>query len=154
MDLSEFLEKEEMAERDKKLIEACNIFMASCGKSMVEVYRMEKFTPTLQAKETYGTFYTGDAYVVLKKNLNPDTGEDESYDIHYWHGAECTSDESGSSAVFSVQLSEKLTLKSKHHLEEQNYESDAFMKIFSTKKGGGVKYVPGGIESGWKEPKA
>ena len=102
MDLSEFLEKEEMDERDKKLIEACNIFMASCGKSMVEVYRMEKFSPTLQAKDSFGSFYTGDAYVVLKKNLNPDTGEDESYDIHYWHGAECTSDESGSSAVFSV----------------------------------------------------
>jgi len=63
---------------------------------------------------------------VLKKN-------DEDYQIHYWHGKDATTDEMGSSAYFSVQLSERLPLKSSHHLEEQNYESELFMSYF--KKG-------------------
>lgn len=95
LDLSEFLEKEENREVSKKLIEESKAFMASCGKEALEVYRIEKFKPTLQSKDTYGKFYSGDSYVVLKK------GEKE-YDIHYWHGQEATTDEVGSSAAFTV----------------------------------------------------
>ena len=95
LDLSEFLEKEETSELSKKLVEESKAFMASCGKEPLEVYRIEKFVPTPQPKETYGKFYSGDSYVVLKK------GEKE-YDIHYWHGVEATTDEVGSSAAFTV----------------------------------------------------
>jgi gelsolin len=95
LDLSEFLEKEETTQLSLKLVEESKAFMASCGKLPLEVYRIEKFVPTLQPNETYGKFYSGDSYVVLKK------GEKE-YDIHYWHGAEATTDEVGSSAAFTV----------------------------------------------------
>ena len=59
------------------------------------MYRIEKFVPTLQPKESYGKFYEGDSYVVLKDN-------EKEYDIHYWHGKEATADEMGSSAAFTV----------------------------------------------------
>mmetsp|Transcript_35945 Transcript_35945/g.55231 ORF Transcript_35945/g.55231 Transcript_35945/m.55231 type:complete len:101 (+) Transcript_35945:37-339(+) len=95
LDLSEFLEKEEREELSKKLIAESEAFMASCGKDPLEVYRIEKFKPTPQAKDTYGKFFEGDSYVVVKKN-------DKEYDIHYWHGKECTADEMGSSAAFTV----------------------------------------------------
>jgi hypothetical protein len=49
--------------------------------------------------------------VVLKQ-------EDKEYNIHYWHGKECTADEMGCSAFFSVQLSGVLNKSSSHHLEE------------------------------------
>lgn len=46
MDLTGFLEKEEMAEHHAKLVEECEEFMNSCGKEPLEVYRIEKFNPT------------------------------------------------------------------------------------------------------------
>jgi len=47
LDISEFLESEEQIEKSKKLIEESKAFMASCGKEPLEVYRIEKFKPTL-----------------------------------------------------------------------------------------------------------
>ena len=77
--------------------------------------------------------------MVLKKG-------DKEYDIHYWHGKEATSDEMGSSAAFTVQLSGVLPMSSSHHLEEQMYEGDMFLSYF---KKTGVEYLAGGIESGF-----
>lgn len=139
LDISGFLESEEQIELSKKLIAECDVFMKSVGKVPLEVYRIEKFKPTLQDKETYGKFYEGDSYVVVKLN-------EKEYDIHYWHGKECTADEMGSSAAFTVQLSAVLPLASHHHLEEQLYEGDQFLSYF---KKSGVEYLPGGIESGF-----
>ena len=139
IDISEFLESEEKVELSKKLCEEAKEFMASCGKEVLEVYRIEKFKPTMQPKDTYGKFHIGDSYVVLKKG-------DKEYDIHYWHGDECTADEMGSSAAFTVQLSGVLPMPSSHHLEEQAYEGDMFMSYF---KKTGIEYLPGGIESGF-----
>ena len=140
LDISEFLESEEQIEKSKRLIEESKAFMASCGKEQLEIYRIEKFVPTLQPADTYGKFYQGDSYVVLKQG-------DKEYDIHYWHGKECTADEMGSSAAFTVQLSGVLPKASSHHLEEQFYEGEMFLSYF---KKTGVEYLPGGIESGFK----
>jgi len=139
LDLSEYLESEEREERSKKLIAESEAFMKSCGKDDLEVYRIEKFTPTPQPKDTYGKFHEGDSYVVVRKN-------EKEYEIHYWHGKECTADEMGSSAAFTVQLSGVLPLPSNHHLEEQLYEGEVFLSYF---KKTGVEYLPGGIESGF-----
>jgi len=39
--------------------------MKSCGKEPLEVYRIEKFKPTLQPVESHGRFFEGDSYVVI-----------------------------------------------------------------------------------------
>lgn len=79
--------------------------------------------------------------MVIKKN-------DGDYDIHYWHGKEATADEMGSSAAFTVQLSGVLPMQSSHHLEEQMYEGEQFLSYFRKT---GVEYMPGGIESGFRQ---
>ena len=139
IDCSQFLEREEQAEYHKKLAQEAEAFMCSIGKRPLEIFRMEKFVPTPQEDKTFGKFHEGDSYVVCKKN-------EEDYQIHYWHGKDATVDEMGCSAYFSVQLSERLPMKSSHHLEEQSYESEMFMSYFQS----GVQYLPGGIESGFK----
>jgi hypothetical protein len=116
-------------------------FMATIGKEELEIYRIEKFNPVKQEKVTHGKFYVGDSYVIVKEG-------EKNYDIHYWHGKEATSDEMGSSAAFSVQISSVLQKMSRHHLEEMEYETDLFMSYFK----GGLFYLPGGIESGWRKP--
>ena len=142
LDISEFKEKEETLALQQEAIAKSDAFMKSVGKEPLEVYRMEKFVPTLQPTDSYGKFYTGDSYVCVKK-------QEDCYDLHYWHGKECTADEMGSSACWTVQLSGVLPMDSNHHLEEQMHESDKFMSYF---KKTGVEYMAGGIESGFREP--
>jgi hypothetical protein len=110
LDISNFLEKEELAAEMAKLAANAEAFLSQCGTDPLEIFRVEQFNPVKQPKESFGQFYEGDSYVILKQN-------DADYAIHYWHGNECTSDEMGSSAAFSVQLSEWLSKDSHHHLE-------------------------------------
>ena len=142
INIDDFLEKEERIALNAEKAAEADAFMKSCGKNALEVYRIEKFVPTPQIESSWGKFHDGDSYVICKKG-------DKEYDIHYWHGKECTTDEMGSSAAFTVQLSGYLQMSSNHHLEEQMYESDLFMSYF--KKYGGVEYQPGGIESGLRD---
>ena len=111
IDINDFLEKEERIALSKERAAEAEAFLKSCGKKQLEIYRIEKFVPTPQAEPTFGKFHEGDSYVICKKG-------DKEYDIHYWHGKECTTDEMGSSAAFTVQLSGVLEMNSNHHLEE------------------------------------
>ena len=56
----------------------------------------------------------------------------------------------GSSAALSTQLSGNLPMQSRHHLEEQEMETDMFMTYFKS----GLFYLEGGIESGFKKVNA
>ncbi len=47
IDLSQFLEKEEVLEEQIQMAKDAKAFKESCGKYPLEVYRMEKFKPTL-----------------------------------------------------------------------------------------------------------
>jgi hypothetical protein len=70
LDISTWVEKEELTDYMAKLAENAEAFLASIGKEDLEVYRIEQFTPTLQPKESYGKFYQGDSYVVVKMFRN------------------------------------------------------------------------------------
>lgn len=142
LNIDEFLESEERVQLSKERAAEAEAFMKSCGKKPLEVYRIEKFVPTPQPESSFGKFFEGDSYVICKKG-------DKEYDLHYWHGKDATTDEIGSSAAFTVQLSGSLDMNSTHHLEEQMYEGDKFLSYF--KKMGGIEYVPGGIESGFRD---
>jgi len=52
----------------------------------------------------------------------------------------------GSSAALSVQLSDRLELGSRHHLELMDEETDLFLGYFPK----GITYLHGGVDSGFK----
>ena len=122
----------------KMQIEKAEAFFAQAGTEHFEIYRIEKFEPIRLDMQYAGKFYDGDSYVVLKFN-------EKAWDIHYWHGVDATSDETGSAAALTVQLSDNLKLGSRHHLELMNEETDLFMSYFRS----GVEYLHGGVESGF-----
>ncbi|KAG5880800.1 hypothetical protein JTB14_030818 [Gonioctena quinquepunctata] len=111
----------------------------------LEIWRIEDFKPVAYPKNQYGKFYTGDSYIVLNTKIR-NNGQ-KSFDLHFWLGSETSQDEAGSAAILSVQLDDQLNGDPIQHREVQEHESQLFLSYF---KNGGVRYLPGGVSSGFQ----
>ncbi|KAM9325757.1 gelsolin isoform 2-T3 [Gastrophryne carolinensis] len=109
----------------------------------LQIWRIEKFDLVAVPQNQYGSFFTGDAYIVL--NTIKQRSGNLQYDLHYWLGDECTQDESGSAAIFTVQMDDHLGGKPIQNREVQGFESHTFLGYFKN----GVKYKAGGVASGF-----
>ncbi|KAG9464162.1 hypothetical protein GDO78_020370, partial [Eleutherodactylus coqui] len=109
----------------------------------LQIWRVEKFDLVAVPKNQYGSFFTGDAYVIL--NTIRQRSGNLQYDLHFWLGNECTQDESGSAAIFTVQMDDHLGGKPIQNREVQGYESSSFLGLFKS----GLKYKAGGVASGF-----
>lgn len=70
-----------------------------------------------------------------------------SWDVHFWLGLETTQDEAGAAAIMTVQLDDALNGSPVQHREVQDHESTLFLNYFKS----GVRYMPGGVASGFKK---
>jgi gelsolin len=108
----------------------------------LRIWRMEKFHVVPWPESQYGTFYSGDSYIILHTFLE----EDElKYDLHFWLGQNTTPDEAGTAAYKTVELDTFLEDKPVQHREVEGYESKQFMSMFPK----GVFTLAGGVESGF-----
>uniref|UniRef100_A0A6Q2YZN2 Gelsolin n=1 Tax=Esox lucius TaxID=8010 RepID=A0A6Q2YZN2_ESOLU len=110
----------------------------------LQVWRIEKFDLVAVPENLYGSFYTGDAYLIL--NTIKQRSGNLQYDLHFWLGDFCTQDESGAAAIFTVQMDDYLGGKPIQYREVQGFESKAFLGYFKA----GLKYMKGGVASGFK----
>ncbi|XP_043988970.1 scinderin like b isoform X1 [Gambusia affinis] len=106
----------------------------------LQVWRIENMDLKPVPKGLHGSFYTGDAYLLLFTTSAP------SYNIHMWLGDECSQDESGAAAIFATQLDDYLGGGPVQYREVQNFESNTFLGYFKS----GIKYQKGGVASGFK----
>ncbi|XP_068609445.1 gelsolin a isoform X2 [Brachionichthys hirsutus] len=110
----------------------------------LQVWRVENFDLVPVPEKLYGGFYTGDAYLIL--NTIKQRSGNLQYDLHFWLGDSCTQDESGSAAIFTIQMDDFLGGKPIQNREVQGYESKTFLGYFKS----GIKYMKGGVASGFK----
>ncbi|KAI0222162.1 Villin-1 [Lamellibrachia satsuma] len=106
------------------------------------IWRIENFAPVAVPKNKYGSFYDGDAYLVL--SVKKSSGR-LGMCIHYWIGEKATQDESGTVAIKAIELDDYLGGTPVQYREVQGFESKVFLNHFK----GGIKYMPGGITSGF-----
>ncbi|OCT75724.1 adseverin [Xenopus laevis] len=118
-------------------------FVNAGKKTGLQIWRIEKMDLAPVPDLLYGSFFVGDAYVILN---TIDRGLYKIYHLHYWLGNECTQDESTAAVIFTVQLDEYLGGRPVQYRELQGYESTAFLGYFKN----GIKYQAGGIASGFQ----
>ncbi|KAM4616917.1 gelsolin-like isoform 1-T8 [Polymixia lowei] len=110
----------------------------------LQVWRVEKLDLVPVPESQYGGFYNGDAYLVL--NTVKQRSGRLQYDLHFWQGEECSQDESGAVAVFTVQMDDHLGGAPVQYREVQGHESRTFAGYFKA----GLKYMKGGVASGFR----
>ena len=111
----------------------------------IEIWRIENFEAVPYDTEKYGKFHVGDSYIVLQTTKSP-RGQ-SVWAIHYWIGTEATPDEYRTAAFKAVELDEALGGSPIQHREVQEYESAIFRSYFKK----GIKYLPGGVQSGFTD---
>jgi gelsolin len=118
----------------------------NAGKEVgLQIWRIEKFTVQSIAKDTYGTFYSGDSYIVLHTYKKKDSPK-ILWDVHFWLGKYTSQDEAGTAAYKTVELDDLLGGEPVQHREVQGYESDLFLSYFKNQ----IKILEGGVDSGFK----
>ncbi|MGH0120717.1 UNVERIFIED_CONTAM: hypothetical protein FKN15_031646 [Acipenser sinensis] len=81
-----------------------------------------------------------------KWNKTHKTGNNFTYDIHYWLGKVSSQDEQGAAAIYTTQIDDHLGGVAVQHREEQGSESETFRGYFKQ----GIIYKQGGVASGMK----
>lgn len=118
----------------------------NAGKEVgLQIWRIEKFTVQSVPRETYGTFYSGDSYIVLNTYRKKDAPK-ILWDVHFWLGKFTTQDEAGTAAYKTVELDDLLGGEPVQHREVQGHESDLFLSYFKNE----IKLLEGGVESGFR----
>jgi len=115
----------------------------------VEVWRVEKFIMHRWPAEKNGSFYDGDAYIVLHtyKKKDPE-GKDTDvllYNAHFWLGKDSTQDEQGTAAYKTVELDDLLGGTPVQFREVQGSESPEFSECFKA-----ITILSGGVGTGFK----
>ncbi|XP_074544495.1 scinderin like b [Halichoeres trimaculatus] len=115
-------------------------FLTAGKKPGLQVWRIENMDLKPVPEALYGSFYVGDAYLLLYTTSAP------SYYLHMWLGGECSQDESGAAAIFATQLDDFLGGRPVQFREVQNCESKTFLGYFRS----GIRYQKGGVASGFQ----
>ncbi|KAJ7323784.1 hypothetical protein OS493_030573 [Desmophyllum pertusum] len=111
--------------------------------TFTQVWRIEKFEVKDWPKESYGKFFSGDSYITLHGQKDPESNEID-YDVHFWIGKESTQDEYGTAAYKTVELDTFLDDAAVQHREVEGKESEEFKKYFPK-----FEIEKGGIDSGF-----
>ncbi|XP_075300807.1 macrophage-capping protein [Opisthocomus hoazin] len=115
-------------------------FGPAVARPGLHIWRVEKLRPVEVPEASWGTFFSGDAYLVLHN------GPEERAHLHLWMGRDSSQDEQGACALLSTQLNALLGERPVTHREVQGNESDVFMEYFPR----GVTYQDGGVDSAFK----
>ncbi|KAD2394195.1 hypothetical protein E3N88_41172 [Mikania micrantha] len=103
-------------------------FQGAGQKTGIEVWRIESSKLVAVPESSYGKFYTGESYMVLK-TIASKSGVFR-YDIHYWIGKDASEAEADTAALKTLELDAALGGRSVQYRELQGYETERFLSCF------------------------
>jgi len=116
------------------------------GKEIgIQIWRIQQFKVVAVPKNSYGSFHSGDSYIVLNTYKPKPDAPKLAYDVHFWLGTFTTQDEAGTAAYKTVELDDYLGGAPVQYREVQGHESSRFLSYFK----GGVRLLDGGVETGF-----
>ncbi|TKY54547.1 Villin-4 protein [Spatholobus suberectus] len=123
-------------------------FKGAGQKAGLEIWRIENFNPVSIPQSSYGKFFTGDSYMILKTTSLKSGAL--RHDIHYWLGKDTSQDEAGAAAIKTVELDAALGGRAVQYREVQGHETEKFLSYFKP------CIIPqeGGAASGFKHVEA
>lgn len=130
----------------KSAAEGEKAFAAAGKVAGIEIWRIEKLEVHNWPKEQYGTFFSGDAYIILKTNVSKEGKY--SWDVHFWLGATASIDERGVAAYKTVELDDILGGFPVQYREVEGQESGKFVSYFKN-----IIVMSGGIDTGFNHVK-
>ncbi|KAL6660864.1 hypothetical protein ACP70R_000248 [Stipagrostis hirtigluma subsp. patula] len=119
-------------------------FHGSGQKEGLEIWRVENFKPVPVPASSYGKFFAGDSYIILKTTALKNGSL--RHDIHYWIGKDTSQDEAGTAAILTVELDAALGGRAVQYREIQGNETEKFLSYFRPC----IMPQPGGVASGFK----
>ena len=115
----------------------------NCGKTEgLEIWRIENLKVVPWQKEEYGTFFSGDSYIILHTKND---GDHFDYTTHVWLGNDTSKDEAGIASFKILELDDFLNKQTTMICEKEGNESDTFLSYFKT-----FTIMKGGIDSEYK----
>jgi gelsolin len=119
-----------------------------CGEKVgIEIWRVEKLGIKRWPEEQYGSFYSGDSYIILHTYKDPNNEDKILYNVHFWLGKDTSQDEAGVAAYKTVELDDLLGQLPVQFREVQDYESEEFLGLFNPP----MTTMDGGIDSGFNK---
>ncbi|VAH51356.1 unnamed protein product [Triticum turgidum subsp. durum] len=118
-------------------------FRGAGQKDGLEIWRIENFKPIPVPTSSYGKFYMGDSYIILKTSALKKGSF--RHDIHYWLGKDTSQDEAGTAAILTVELDAALGGRAVQYRELQGNETEKLLSYFRPC----IMPQPGGIASGF-----
>lgn len=119
-------------------------FRGAGQKDGLEIWRIENFKPVPVPSSSYGKFFMGDSYIILKTTALKNGSL--RHDIHYWIGKDTSQDEAGTAAILTVELDAALGGRAVQYREIQGNETEKFLSYFRPC----IMPQPGGVASGFK----
>lgn len=110
----------------------------------LQVWRINKFKVDHVDTEDYGSFYSGDSYIILN-TYKEEGGEEKLHNVHFWLGEQTTQDEAGAAAIKTVELDDRLGDLPVQFREVQGHETKSFLSLFNS-----LNILEGGHESGFR----
>jgi len=119
-------------------------------KAGLEIWRIEQFKVVPVPPKQYGSFFSGDSYIILHTFKPKADKEVYAYDVHFWLGTYTTQDEAGTAAYKTVELDDYLGGAPVQYREVQGFESGRFLGYFPS----GIRILEGGRETGFHHVEA
>uniref|UniRef100_A0ACD5UV88 Uncharacterized protein n=2 Tax=Avena sativa TaxID=4498 RepID=A0ACD5UV88_AVESA len=118
-------------------------FRGAGQKDGLEIWRIENFKPVAVPASSYGKFYMGDSYIILKTTALRNGSF--RHDLHYWLGRDSSQDEAGTAAILTVELDAALGGRAVQYREVQGNETEKLLSYFRPC----IMPQPGGVATGF-----